>query len=76
MGLEVNGFFVRRVRKKLNLTQSEMERLVTGGGHNAVSRYENDIVKVPRPAAVLLSVLDKYPEYLDEIRKMRLAGLT
>lgn len=70
MGLEVNGFFVRRVRKKLGLTQIEMSNLFAGGGHNAVSRYEQDVCKVPRHLAVLLTVLDKHPEYLEDIRKL------
>ena len=56
-----------RVRKKLKLTQHQAARL-TGGGHNAFSRYERGQVQ-PMPAVVnLFKLLDKHPALLDEIR--------
>lgn len=56
-----------RIRKKLGLTQIEMVRRVTGGGHNAVSRYEKGEVSIPMPLWMLLKQLDKRPEMLDEL---------
>ncbi len=53
-------------RKKLKLTQGQASRL-TGGGHNAFSRYETGAA-TPLPAVVnLFSLLDKHPEMLKEL---------
>lgn len=57
---------IRRIRRKLRLTQVEASRL-TGGGHNAFSRYERGEA-TPLPAIVnLLKLLDKHPELLKEL---------
>lgn len=57
---------LRRIRRKLGLTQDAAARL-TGGGHNAFSRYERGEV-APMPAVVnLFRILDKHPEFLTEI---------
>ena len=56
-----------RVRKKLKLTQHQAAQL-TGGGHNAFGRYERGEAR-PLPAVVnLFKILDRHPEFLDEIR--------
>ena len=53
-------------RKKLKLTQAQASAL-TGGGHNAFSRYENGI-SPPMPAVVnLFKLLDKHPDMLQEL---------
>lgn len=53
-------------RKKLKLTQEQASRL-TGGGHNAFSRYETGTA-TPLPAVVnLFTLLDKHPEMLKEL---------
>jgi len=62
------GERLREIRLKLGLTQLEMIRKVSGGGHNAISRYENGEVCVPTPLWVLLGLLDKRPELINEIR--------
>lgn len=55
-----------RVRKKLKLTQAQAATL-TGGGHNAFSRYERGEAR-PMPAVVnLFRVLDKHPDVLREL---------
>ncbi|MBK5275292.1 MAG: type II toxin-antitoxin system MqsA family antitoxin [Desulfuromonadales bacterium] len=55
-----------RIRKKLKLTQKQAAQ-ITGGGHNAFSRYERGEVK-PLPAVIkLLKLLDKHPELLKEV---------
>jgi HTH-type transcriptional regulator/antitoxin MqsA len=57
---------IRRIRRKLGLSQIAAARL-TGGGHNAFSRYERGEV-APLPAVVtLLRLLDKHPELLKDI---------
>lgn len=56
-----------RVRRKLKLTQQQAAHL-TGGGHNAFSRYERGEVQ-PMPAVVnLFKLLDKHPALIEEIR--------
>jgi len=58
---------LRRVRRKLKLTQHEAARL-TGGGHNAIGRYERGEVQ-PLPAVInLFKLLDAHPELLEEVR--------
>lgn len=55
-----------RVRKKLGLTQRQASEL-TGGGHNAFSRYERGEAQ-PLPAVVnLFRLLDKHPELMSEL---------
>ena len=55
-----------RIRKKLKLSQKEAARL-TGGGHNAFSRYERGEAR-PLPAVMnLFRLLDKHPELLKEL---------
>jgi HTH-type transcriptional regulator/antitoxin MqsA len=62
------GKEIRRIRQKLGLTQAAAARL-TGGGHNAFSRYERGEV-VPLPAVVnLFRLLDKHPELLKDLLK-------
>jgi HTH-type transcriptional regulator/antitoxin MqsA len=57
---------IRRIRRKLGLTQASAARL-TGGGHNAFSRYERGKA-VPLPAVLnLLKLLDRHPELLTEL---------
>lgn len=56
-----------RIRKKLKLTQRQAAEL-TGGGHNAFSRYERGEAK-PLPAVLhLFRLLDRHPELLDELK--------
>jgi HTH-type transcriptional regulator/antitoxin MqsA len=57
---------IRRIRRKLGLSQVAAARL-TGGGHNAFSRYERGEA-APLPAVVnLFRLLDKHPKLLKEI---------
>lgn len=58
---------LQRVRKKLHLTQRQAAQL-TGGGHNAFSRYERGQAR-PMPAVVnLFKLLDKHPALLQELQ--------
>ena len=55
------GEELRRIRKKLGLNQAQASAL-TGGGHNAFSRYETGKV-IPSPAVInLFRLLDRHPE--------------
>jgi HTH-type transcriptional regulator/antitoxin MqsA len=57
---------IRRIRRKLGLSQIAAARL-TGGGHNAFSRYERGEA-APMPAVVnLFKLLDKHPELLKDL---------
>ncbi len=57
---------IRRIRRKLGLSQVAAARL-TGGGHNAFSRYERGEA-APLPAVVnLFRLLDKHPDLLKEL---------
>ena len=61
---------IRRIRKKLGLSQVAAARL-TGGGHNAFSRYERGEA-APMPAVVnLFRLLDKHPELLKDLQASR-----
>ena len=57
---------IHRIRHKLGLSQVAAARL-TGGGHNAFSRYERGEA-APLPAVVnLFRLLDKHPELLKDL---------
>ena len=57
---------IRRIRRKLGLSQIAAARL-TGGGHNAFSRYERGEA-APLPAVMnLFKLLDKHPELLKDL---------
>ncbi|WP_331712256.1 type II TA system antitoxin MqsA family protein [Acidihalobacter aeolianus] len=58
---------IRRIRKKLRLTQQEAADIF-GGGVNAFSRYELGKVEPPRSVVKLLEVLGRHPDLLDEVR--------
>jgi HTH-type transcriptional regulator/antitoxin MqsA len=61
---------IRRIRRKLALSQAAAARL-TGGGHNAFSRYERGEA-TPMPAVInLFRLLDKHPELLKDLMKAR-----
>jgi HTH-type transcriptional regulator / antitoxin MqsA len=59
---------IRRIRRKLGLSQVAAARL-TGGGHNAFSRYERGEA-MPMPAVVnLFRLLDRHPELLKDLAR-------
>jgi HTH-type transcriptional regulator/antitoxin MqsA len=65
---QATGEELRRIRKKLRINQAEASRL-TGGGHNAFSRYETGKV-VPVPAVInLFRLLDRHPEEVETLRR-------
>ncbi len=58
---------LRRIRKKLHLTQKEAAQLF-GGGVNAFSEYERGVTKPAKSTLLLLKVLDKHPDLVEEVR--------
>ena len=58
---------IRRIRKKLGLTQVEAGQLV-GVGKVAFSRYERGEIQVPGPLVKLLRLVDRHPELVAEVR--------
>ena len=52
-------------RQRLKLTQAQAA-LLTGGGHNAFSRYESGAAQAVPAVYNLFSILDKHPEILKE----------
>ncbi len=58
---------LRAIRKKLGLRQSDAGKLF-GGGATAFSEYERGKTQPHRSTVLLLKLLDKHPELLDEIR--------
>ena len=61
------GEEIKRIRKKLGLSQVEAAHL-TGGGHNAFSRYERGEA-VPLASVInLLKLLDRHPDLLGELK--------
>jgi HTH-type transcriptional regulator/antitoxin MqsA len=58
---------VRRIRRKLGLTQKEAGE-VFGGGIRAFSHYERGVTRQGKALDKLLRLLDRHPELLDELR--------
>jgi len=73
---KVDGYLptgeIRRIRRKLNLTQKAAAEIF-GGGHNAFSRYESGLTRPPKSTDSLLRLLDKQPKLLGEIPKDKAA---
>lgn len=58
---------IRRIRKRLKLTQIEASHLV-GVGKVAFSRYECGKTQAPGALIKLLRLIDRHPELIDELR--------
>ena len=61
---------VRRIRKKLGLTQKEAATIF-GGGPNAFSLYERGKIEPHTSTLKLLHLLDRNPNLVDEISGLR-----
>lgn len=74
---KVDGFLtssdVRKIRKKLGITQKEAAEIF-GGGPNAFSRYESGKALQIKATDNLLRLLDSHPELLNEIRSHKEAA--
>jgi HTH-type transcriptional regulator/antitoxin MqsA len=58
---------IRRVRKKLKLSQREAGGLLKVG-ESAFDKYERGLVEPSGPTSQLLRLLDKHPELIDDLR--------
>lgn len=58
---------LRAIRKKLGLRQADAGKLF-GGGVSAFSDYERGKTQPHKSTVLLLKLLDKHPELLEEIR--------
>ena len=61
---KIIGAEIKRIRRKLHLTQKEAVELLSGGGHNAFSRYERGELLAPKPLVLLMRLLDRHPHLL------------
>ncbi|MFO0004986.1 MAG: type II TA system antitoxin MqsA family protein, partial [bacterium] len=61
---------VRRVRKRLKLTQEEAGRII-GGGRRAFQRYESGTTPPSDAAVGLIALLERHPEEIDFLRSIR-----
>lgn len=61
------GSDIRRIRKKLKLTQQDIAKLF-GIGKVAFSRYERGETRPPAPLVKLLRIVEKHPDLIDEIQ--------
>ncbi len=57
---------IRRIRKNLKLTQTELSEVV-GIGKVAFSRYEQGETRPPTPLVKLLKLVEKHPDLLAEM---------
>jgi HTH-type transcriptional regulator/antitoxin MqsA len=68
---EVDGLLlpetVRRIRKRLKLTQKEAGRII-GGGPNAFQKYETGEILVSKAITSALLLLDRNPEGLEVLK--------
>lgn len=64
------GQEMKRIRRKLQLSQKEAVGLLSGGGHNAFSRYERGEVLPPKALALLMRLLDRYPHLLEDAKAL------
>ncbi|AZE53288.1 hypothetical protein C4K03_1117 [Pseudomonas synxantha] len=64
------GAEMKRIRRKLHLTQKEAVDLLSGGGHNAFSRYERGEVPAPKPLVLLMRFLDRHPHLLADAKAL------
>lgn len=58
---------IRRVRKKLKLSQRQAGGLLKVG-ENAFDKYERGLVEPSGPTSQLLMLLDRHPELVDDLR--------
>jgi HTH-type transcriptional regulator / antitoxin MqsA len=61
---------MKRIRRKLHLTQKEAVKLLSGGGHNAFSRYERGELAPPQPLFMLMRLLDRHPHLMAEVQSL------
>jgi HTH-type transcriptional regulator / antitoxin MqsA len=61
---------VRKVRRRLKLTQEEAGRLI-GGGRRAFQKYESGATPPSDAAVGLIEILCRHPEQIETLRSIR-----
>ena len=61
---------VRKVRRRLKLTQEEAGRLI-GGGRRAFQKYESGATPPSDAAVGLIEILHRHPEEIEVLRSIR-----
>ena len=51
-------------------SQKEAVKLLSGGGHNAFSRYERGEVGAPQPLYMLMRLLDRHPQLMKDVLEL------
>ncbi|MNY13811.1 Antitoxin MqsA [compost metagenome] len=64
------GNEMKKIRRKLHLSQKEAVLLLSGGGHNAFSRYERGEILPPKALLLLMRLLDRYPYLLADAQTL------
>ena len=64
---------VRRIRKRLKLTQEEAGRII-GGGRRAFQKYESGTTPPSDAAVGLIELLERHPEEIEFLRSIRSAA--
>jgi len=64
---------VRKVRRRLKLTQEEAGRLI-GGGRRAFQKYESGVMPPSDAAVGLIEILDRHPEEVEFLKSIRSAA--
>ncbi|MEC3911032.1 type II TA system antitoxin MqsA family protein [Sphingobium sp. CR2-8] len=64
---------VRKVRKRLKLTQEEAGRLI-GGGRRAFQKYESGAMPPSDAAVGLIEILHRHPEEIEILKSLRHAA--
>jgi HTH-type transcriptional regulator/antitoxin MqsA len=64
---------VRKVRKRLKLTQEEAGRLI-GGGRRAFQKYESGAMPPSDAAVGLIEILHRHPEEVEFLKSIRSAA--
>lgn len=64
---------VRKVRKRLKLTQEEAGRLI-GGGRRAFQKYESGVMPPSDAAVGLIEILHRHPEEVEFLKSIRSAA--
>src|SRR5262245_46351558 len=63
---------IKRIRRKLGLTQREAGEVI-GGGPNAFQKYESGEVLLSKGMSNFLRVLEKHPEEVSELKEQAAA---
>jgi len=69
------GIYIKQVRSKLKITQKVAVEKISGGGHNAFSRYEKAEVAPAKSLVLIMYLLDKYPELINDINNFSVEDL-